>query len=402
MGRTSPWERAAIGANLMGGDGRPRATIFEELTELAQRHGAINLGQGFPDSDGPAELLEIAQRGIASGLNQYAPGRGLPVLREAIAAHQDRFYGLDVDPDTEVLVTTGATEGIAACILGLVGPGDVVVTLEPFYDSYGALLGMAGAIHRTIPLLWPDFQPRPEDIAAAIGPDTRMVFLNTPHNPTGTVLGADALRLIVEAAERVGAVIVSDEVYEHLAFGATHVPVASIPGARGRTLTIGSAGKTFSLTGWKVGWITGPRELVAAVRTVKQFLSYSSGGPFQAAIAHGLGYERSYFDGVAAELGAKKRLLADALTEAGYRVNTPEAGYFLIADASPLGVGDAVPLARALPQQCGVAAIPVGAFVLPGHVAPYGSMLRFAFCKRREVLSAAASALKDWGSRREA
>ncbi|MEE1620734.1 aminotransferase class I/II-fold pyridoxal phosphate-dependent enzyme [Zafaria sp. J156] len=392
-----PWQRAAQGAHLLDDDGRPRPTIFEELTELARLHGAINLGQGFPDADGPQELRDIARGHVADGLNQYAPGRGLPVLRQAVAAHQQRFYGLTPDPDDEVLVTTGATEAIAACILGLVSPGDEVVTLEPFYDSYGALLSMAGAVHKTIPLRWPDFQPRAEDIAAAITPGTRMVFLNTPHNPTGTVLATEALALIASAAERAGAVIVSDEVYEHLVFDGSHVPVATLPGAWDRTLTIGSAGETFSLTGWKVGWITGPRDLVAAVRTVKQFLSYSSGGPFQAAVAHGLGYPDAFFAAVASDLASKRELLASALTDVGFRVNAPAAGYFLMADAADLGVDDAVALARELPSTTGVAAVPVGVFALPGNAGSYASLLRFAFCKHRDVLTAAGRALSEHG-----
>ena len=259
------------------------------MTTLALSTGAINLGQGFPDEDGPVEIKEAAQAAIAAGANQYAPGKGILPLREAIAVHQQRFYGLAPDPQTEIIVTTGATEAIAASLLALVGPGDEVLTFEPFYDSYGAIIGLAGATHVTAPLLAPDFMPDLAALEAAFSNRTKVVLINNPHNPTGAVFPREVLERVVELAAKYDAVIVTDEVYEHLTFGVRHIPVATLPGAAERTLTISSAGKTFSFTGWKIGWLSGPEELVAAARTVKQFLSYSSGTPFQAAIAVGLG-----------------------------------------------------------------------------------------------------------------
>ncbi|GAA3693264.1 aminotransferase class I/II-fold pyridoxal phosphate-dependent enzyme [Zhihengliuella alba] len=374
-------------------------TVFEELTALANRHSAINLGQGFPDSDGPGELRAVAQEAIGlgideGGLNQYAPGTGLPEFRVAVSEHHRRFYGRELDPESEVLATTGATEGIAAAILALVSPGDRVVTLSPFYDSYAAMIGLAGGSHATIPLRWPDFQPRVEDIAAAIAPGTRLVVVNTPHNPTGSVVATEALEAIVRRCREVGARILSDEVYEHLVFEGAHVPVASLPGAGAITLTAGSAGKSFSLTGWKVGWLTGPPELITAARAVKQFLTYSSGGPFQRAVARGLGFDRQFFLAGAARLQEQSRCLGDALTSIGFEVNRPAAGYFLIADARPLGVADARELAYRLPESLGVAAIPVTAFVHPGAREDYASLLRFAFCKRPDVLAEAAERLR--------
>ena len=276
-----PWQRTATGANLLSPDGTLGVTIFEEMTTLALQTGAINLGQGFPDEDGPVEIKAAAQAAIAAGANQYAPGKGILELREAISLHQERFYGLTPDPQTEIIVTTGATEAIAASLLALVGPGDEVLTFEPFYDSYGAIIGLSGARHVTAPLLAPDFMPDLDALEAAFSSRTKVVLINNPHNPTGAVFPREVLERVVELATRYDAVIISDEVYEHLTFGVRHIPVATLPGAAERTLTISSAGKTFSFTGWKIGWLCGPEHLVSAARTVKQFLSYSSGTPFQ-------------------------------------------------------------------------------------------------------------------------
>jgi N-succinyldiaminopimelate aminotransferase len=389
----SAWQRTAAGANLLGADGRLGVTIFEEMTGLAVRHGAINLGQGFPDEDGPAEMAEAARSAILSGANQYAPGQGIPRLREAVAAHQARFYGIGLDPWREVVVTTGATEGIAAAVLALAGPGDEVVTFEPFYDSYGAMIALAGAEHVTVPLGAPSFQPDPAELEAAFGPRTRVVVVNNPHNPTGAVFGRDVLARIVALAAEHDAVIVTDEVYEHLVFGPRHVPVASLPGAAERTLTVSSAGKTFSFTGWKVGWVTGPEELVARVRTIKQFLTYSSGTPFQEAVALGLGYPDSFFEGIAAALRAKRDILAAGLEAAGLEVFRPEGTYFITADAAGLGFDSAVDLARRLPELVGVAAIPVSVFCHPEGAERTRTLLRFAFCKKEPLLQEAASRL---------
>jgi N-succinyldiaminopimelate aminotransferase len=389
----SPWQRTAAGANLLAADGRLGVTIFEEMTALAVRTGAINLGQGFPDEDGPAVMADAAQRAIAEGANQYAPGKGLPVLRQAVAGHQRRFYGLDLDPETEVVITTGATEAIAAAILALAEPGDDVLTFEPFYDSYGAMIGLAGANHVTVPLHAPHFQPDLGELAAAFGPRTRMVILNNPHNPTGAVFGREVLQAVVDLATRHDAVIITDEVYEHLVFGEPHIPVATLPGAGERTLTISSAGKTFSFTGWKVGWVTGPEDLVARVRTVKQFLTYSSGSPFQEAVALGLGLPDDFFTGAAETLRRKRDILAEGLRQAGLTVYLPDGTYFITTDTASIGFDDALDLARKLPELVGVAAIPVSVFCHEDGAKRTRSLLRFAFCKRESVLEEAAGRL---------
>ncbi|SDP52562.1 succinyldiaminopimelate aminotransferase apoenzyme [Arthrobacter sp. ok909] len=388
-----PWQRAATGANLLSADGSLGVTIFEEMTTLALSTGAINLGQGFPDEDGPVEIKEAAQAAIAAGANQYAPGKGILPLREAIAVHQQRFYGLAPDPETEIIVTTGATEAIAASLLALVGPGDEVLTFEPFYDSYGAIIGLSGATHVTAPLLAPDFMPDPAALEAAFSARTKVVLVNNPHNPTGAVFPREVLQRVVELAEKHDAVIITDEVYEHLTFGARHIPIATLPGAAERTLTISSAGKTFSFTGWKIGWISGPAHLMAAARTVKQFLSYSSGTPFQAAIAVGLGLPDEFYTGIADTLRYKRDILSEGLRAAGLDVFTPQGTYFVNVDTSPLGITDSVELARRLPALVGVAAIPVPVFCHADGAERTRSLLRFAFCKQLHVLEEAAERL---------
>ena len=391
----APWTRAARGALLLGEDGIPRPTIFAEMSALASATGALNLGQGFPDEDGPAEVLEAAREAIASGVNQYPPGLGMPVLREAIAEHQRRFYGLQVDPDREVLVTVGATEALAATILAFVEEGDEVVTLEPVYDSYAAVIALAGGRHVPVPLRAPDFQPDPDELRAAVGDRTRIILLNTPHNPTGAILDPAFLDLAIELAHRHDAIVVTDEVYEHLVFdGRVHVPAATRPGAAGRVISISSAGKTFSTTGWKIGWLTASPELRDAVLAVKQFLSYVGGAPFQPAIARGLGLPDSFYRDTAAALQSKRDLLSDALRTAGFEVSRPSGSYFVIADAAPLGVTDAEDFCRRLPALAGVVGIPLTAFVHPERRAPYRTLVRFAFCKRTEVLEEAARRLR--------
>jgi N-succinyldiaminopimelate aminotransferase len=389
------WQRAARGAMLLGDDGEQRPTIFAEMSALAVSTGAINLGQGFPDEDGPAEVLEAARQAISDGVNQYPPGLGMPVLRNAIAAHQARFYGLEVDPDREVLVTAGATEALAATILALTEEDDEVVTLEPFYDSYAAIAGLAKVRHVTVPLRGDDFQPDHDELRAAVTDRTRIILINDPHNPTGSVLGRKTLELIVELAHEHDAIIVTDEVYEHLVFGERHTPIASLPGARERTVSISSGGKTFSTTGWKIGWITAPAELVQAILAVKQFLTFVNGAPFQPAIAVGLGLPDSYFVDAAATLEAKCGLLSAGLRKAGFTVSRPRGGYFVIADAAPLGFPDADEACRRLPELAGVVGIPVTAFVRPEHRVDYGSLIRFAFCKKTDVLERAAAQLAD-------
>jgi N-succinyldiaminopimelate aminotransferase len=388
-----PWQRAASGANLLSADGSLGVTIFEEMTALAVKTGAINLGQGFPDEDGPAEIKAAAQAAIASGANQYAPGKGIQPLREAIAHHQERFYGLTPDPATEIIVTTGATEAIAAALLALVEPGDEVLTFEPFYDSYGAIIGLAGATHVTAPLLAPDFMPDMTALEAAFSNRTKAVLINNPHNPTGAVFPRAVLQRVVDLAARHDAVIITDEVYEHLTFGEPHIPIAALPGAAGRTVTISSAGKTFSFTGWKIGWLSGPEDLVAAIRTVKQFLSYSSGMPFQSAIAVGLALPDGFYTGIAETLERKRDILSDGLRAAGLDVFTPQGTYFVNVDTAPLGISDSVDLARRLPELVGVAAIPVPVFCHAEGAERTRSLLRFAFCKKTEVLEEAAARL---------
>nr|WP_210768780.1 aminotransferase class I/II-fold pyridoxal phosphate-dependent enzyme [Arthrobacter sp. E3] len=378
---------------MLSPDGTLGVTIFEEITTLANRHNAINLGQGFPDEDGPAELSRLAQAAIARGENQYAPGKGLLDLRRAVAEHQNRFYGLNPDPDTEIIISTGATEAIAAAILALTGPGDEVLTFEPFYDSYGAMIGLSGASHTTAALLAPDFMPDLATLESSFSRRTKMVIINNPHNPTGAMFPVEVLNEVVRLAIKYDAVILTDEVYEHLTFGPRHIPVSTLPGAAERTLTISSAGKTFSFTGWKIGWLSGPAELVAAARTVKQFLSYSSGTPFQGAIAAGLRMGGDFFTDAAATLARKRDILAEGLRAAGFDMYLPQGTYFINADTQKLGITDATALARRLPELVGVAAIPVPVFCHPEGAKRTRSLLRFAFCKQVPLLEQAAERL---------
>ncbi len=388
------WRRAARGAGLIGPDGSTRPTIFAEMTGLAVRTGAINLGQGFPDEDGPPEVLEAARQSISGGVNQYPPGRGIPDLLSAIAEHQDRIYGLPLDPEREVLVTAGATEALAATLLALVdGPEDEIVVFEPFYDAYAAVAGLAGARLVTVPLRWPDFQPDLDRLRDAVTDRTRLIVVNDPHNPTGAVFSAETRTEIVRLAHAHDAVIVTDEVYEHLVFDRPHVPIATLPGARERTLSISSGGKTFSTTGWKIGWVSGPADLIDAVVAVKQWLTYVNGAPFQPAIAAGLRLPDEYFARAAATLRAKRDLLGVGLRAAGFEVSTPSGSYFTVADASPLGATDADDFCRELPERAGVVAIPLTAFTTPAHRGDYATLVRFAACKRVEVLEDAASRL---------
>nr|BFF18316.1 pyridoxal phosphate-dependent aminotransferase [Promicromonospora thailandica] len=375
-------------------------TIFAEMSALAVRTGAINLGQGFPDVDGPEYVKQAAVRAIEEGRNQYAPGDGVPELRRAVAAHQKRHYGLDVDPDTEVLVTTGATEALTASILALTRPGDEVLTLEPFYDSHAAAIGMSGATHVTAPLVpGPDgFRLDVEALRAAASPRLRMIVLNSPHNPTGTVLTPGELAAVAAVARERDAIVVTDEVYEHLTFGAEHVPMATLPGMAERTLTISSSGKTFSFTGWKVGWVHGPATLVTAVRTVKQFLTYTSGAPFQPAIALALDDDETP-RALAASLAERRDLLCAGLEAAGFTVTRPAGTYFVMADATELlprlGLRDGVELCRRLPELAGVVAIPATAFCRAGSptARALANHVRLTFVKREDVLREAVTRL---------
>ncbi|MFF3943507.1 pyridoxal phosphate-dependent aminotransferase [Streptomyces sp. NPDC001902] len=368
-------------------------TIFAEMSALAVRTGAINLGQGFPDTDGPEEVREAAVRALRDGRgNQYPPGPGVPELRRAVAEHQLRFHGLGFDPDTEVLVTAGATEAIAAAMLGLLEPGDEVIAFEPFYDSYAACIAMAGARRVPLTLRAPSFRPDLDALRAAVTPRTRLLLLNSPHNPTGMVLTREELAAIAELAVERDLIVVTDEVYEHLTYGTEHVPLASFPGMRDRTVTISSAGKTFSFTGWKVGWVTAAPVLVDAVRAAKQYLTYVSAGPFQYAVAEALRLPDAYYRGFREDLRRKRDLLSDGLEAAGFRVFRPEGTYFVTTDIQPLDEKDGLAFCRALPERCGVVAVPNVIFYDDAEEGR--SLVRFAFCKREDVLRESVERLR--------
>ena len=368
-------------------------TIFAEMSALAVTTGSINLGQGFPDTDGPREVARAAADAVLSGRgNQYPPGPGIPELRQAIAEHQKRFYDLALDPDREVLVTAGATEAIAAAMLALLEPGDEVIAFEPYYDSYAACIAMAGARRVPVTLRPPDFRPDLDALRDAVTSRTRLILLNSPHNPTGMVATRAELTAIAELAVQRDLLVVADEVYEHIVFDGEHIPIGTLPGMAGRTVSISSAGKTFSFTGWKIGWVTGTPELVTAVRTAKQFLTYVSGGPFQYAVAAGLGLPDAFYDGLAGGLARKRDLLAAGLAPAGLEVYRPAGTYFITTDIAPLGERDGLEFCRALPQRCGVVAVPNSVFY--DDQAAGRTQVRFAFCKKDEVLAEAATRLQ--------
>jgi N-succinyldiaminopimelate aminotransferase len=367
-------------------------TIFAEMSALAARTGAINLGQGFPDTDGPAAVIEAAARAMRAGANQYPPGPGIPALRAAIAEHQRRFYGIALDPDGEALVTTGATEAIAAALLALCEPGDEVVTFEPYYDSYAACIALADARRRPVTLRPPDYALDPDALAAAFSPRTRLVLLNSPHNPTGKVFTRAELELVATHCRERDVIAVTDEVYEHLVFdGREHVPLSTLPGMAERTLTISSAGKTFSLTGWKIGWATGPRALVSATQTAKQFLTFVSGAPFQPAIAEALGLPDAYYASFRAGLQAKRDRLCAGLEAAGLDVLRPAGTYFVTVDIRSLGEEDGRAFCLALPERAGVVAVPTVVFYDDKEAGR--PLVRFAFCKRDDVIDEAAARL---------
>lgn len=398
---SGPWQDANRGAGLVDAAGRSRPNIFAEMSAIAARTGAVNLGQGFPDYAGPQPVLDAAAAAVLAGRNQYPPGRGAPELTSAIAEHHRRFYGVEVDPATQVCVTAGATEALAAIILGLVRPGDEVVCFEPFYDAYAADIARAGGRQVNVPLRWrPGADDRPAgfdldhaDLRAAFSDRTRMIVVNTPHNPTGVVFTDATLALVAHLAAEHGAIIVADEVYEHLTFGVPHRPTATFPGAEGRTLLIGSGGKTFSVTGWKIGWVTGPAPLVDATFGMKQWLTYVNGAPLQPAIATGLGLPDASYARIADDLRARRDLLCGALAEVGFDVAVPDAGYFVIADAAPLGFTHGDAFCRGLPERCGVVAIPVSSFCSPGR-ADVRSLVRFAYCKNDATLAEAVRRLR--------
>jgi N-succinyldiaminopimelate aminotransferase len=367
-------------------------TIFAEMSARAVATGSINLGQGFPDRDGPAPIARAAADAILQGRgNQYPPGPGVPELRRAIAAHARRFYDLRYDPDSEVLVTTGATEAVAAAILALVEPGDEVIAFEPYYDSYAANIAMAGGVRVPVTLRPPDFRPDLDELTKAITGRTRLILLNTPHNPTGTVFTRDELAAVATLAIENDLLVVTDEVYEHLIFDGEHIPIVQFPGMRERTVSISSAGKTFSFTGWKIGWVTAAPELVTAVKTAKQFLTFVSGGPFQYAIAEALMLPDEYFATLRDELKAQRDLFTAGLAGLGFGVRPPQGTYFVTADISGLTDLDGTEFCRLLPDRAGVVAIPVGIFYDDKDAGR--TRVRFAFCKRPEVLTEALARL---------
>ncbi len=368
-------------------------TIFAEMTALATEHGAVNLGQGFPDFEGPEEIKEAAIAAMRAGHNQYCPSHGIPALRQAIAAHQKRFYDLDYDADREVTVFAGATEAIAATLLALCEAGDEVVLFEPFYDSYRATVAMAGASPRVIPLRDPDFRYDPELLELSIGPKTRVLVLNSPHNPTGKVFSRAELEHIAKLCIQHDVLVLSDEVYEHLVFEGEHVPISSLPGMKERTVSISSSGKTFSLTGWKIGWATASPDLTRAIRTSHQFITFCNGTPFQHGIAHALRMGDDFFDTFLSEYRVRRDKLCAGLRDVGFTVLEPAGTYFACVDIRSLGFSDDKTLCRLLPETVGVAAIPNSAFYLDPRRGRH--LVRFAFCKTDPVLDEGVARLRS-------
>jgi N-succinyldiaminopimelate aminotransferase len=374
-------------------------TIFAEMSALATRLGAVNLGQGFPDEDGPGEMLKVAQNAIADGINQYPPGLGLPELRQAIAAQRKRVHGVEYDPDTEVLVTVGATEAIAASLIGLVEPGSDVLVIEPFYDSYSPVIAMAGCERRAVPLVphGRGFAIDTESLRRAVTEQTKALILNSPHNPTGAVASAAEMRAVAALAVEHDLLVITDEVYEALVFdGHRHLTLASYPGMRDRTVTISSAAKMFNATGWKIGWACGAPELIAGVRAAKQYLTYVGGAPFQPAVAHALNHEDGWVADLRDSFQAKRDRLGSALAEIGFEVHDSRGTYFLCADPRPLGYDDSTAFCAELPTKAGVAAIPMSAFCDPEapHADVWNHLVRFAFCKRDDTLDEAIRRLQ--------
>lgn len=373
-------------------------TVFAEMSALAAKIGAVNLGQGFPDEDGPPAMLAEASRAIADGVNQYPPGPGIQPLREAIAADRLAKYGTAYDPDSEVLVTVGATEAIAAAVIGLVEPGSDVLVIEPYYDSYAPTIAMAGARRVPVPLVADGrgFALDVDALRRAVTPKASALIVNSPHNPTGMVLSPGELASIAEIACAADLVVITDEVYEHLVFdGGRHIPLASMPGMAERTVTISSAAKMFNCTGWKIGWACAPAPLIAGIRAAKQFLTYVGGAPFQPAVALALTSEQAWVTELRKSLQGKRDRLASALTDLGFEVHHSGGTYFLCADPRPLGYDDSTAFCWDLPTRVGVAAIPLSAFCDPGpgHGDDWNHLVRFAFCKRDETLDEAIARL---------
>ena len=393
----APWQRMAAGGGLLDPAGRLRSTVFEEMTALARRTGSVNLGQGFPDFHPPQAVVEAASSALQAGHHQYAPIAGVPALREAVAAHQRTHYGLDLDPEAEVLVCAGATEGLTAALLSVLQPGDEVVLFEPRYDLYGAVVEFAGATPVPVPLLPPHFVPDPDDVRAAFSPRTRAVVLNDPHNPTGTVASREFKELLVELATEFDAVVITDEVYEHLRFDGPHEPLASLPGAAPRTLSVSSAGNTFSATGWRVGWVSGPPELLRGVVAVKTYMSHSAAAPLQHAVAEALALPPQFYADLLEQYRQRRDVVVSGLQAAGLTPPEPQGTFFTVADVSghyPLaGVEDAAGLAQHWAETAGVVGIPVSAFAGAENRGLYADWLRLAFCKQADVLRGAMAGL---------
>lgn len=394
------FERVGLAAGLMGADGHWRSTIFEEMSALASRYGAINLGQGFPDTDGPADMLDAAADALASGVNQYATISGNPALRQAIAEHQQRFYGISLDPATQVTVTAGASEALAATIAALVEPGDEVILFEPYYDLYPAAAALAGARVRTVPLLPPTFEPDLDALESAFSARTALVVVNDPHNPTGAVFSAEAKTKIVELATKFNAVILADQVYEHLVFDGPYRPIQTLPGAAERTVAVSAISKTHSATGWRVGWMTGPADLILPIRLVKGYFTHSAAAPLQAAAAVGVGLGDDFYTGVQARYAQQRQVLVDSLADSPWAVTPPAGTFFAVADVAQVlaeqGLTSAEELCQRLPEQAGVALIPLTAFTTESYRQQVETYVRFAFCKRPEVLQDAAAHLRAY------
>ena len=367
-------------------------TIFAEMSALAVKTGAINLGQGFPDTDGPQEIAELAITAIRDGHNQYPPGLGIKKLRDAISHHQMRFYGLEFDPETEVLVTAGATEAIAASLLAICEQGDEIITFEPYYDSYAASIALAGGVRRVVTLNTPEYTFSIDDLEKLINGKTKAILLNSPHNPTGKVFTHNELSQIANLCIEHDLVAICDEVYEDLVFEGEHIPLIQYPGMRDRTIQISSAGKTFSFTGWKIGWVCAQPALLDTVRTAKQFLTYVNGAPFQHAIAEALNLSDHYFDNFLEDMRVKRDCLSQGLEKAGLTTFTPQGTYFVTADIEKLGYEDGKQFCLDLPVQCGVVAVPNVVFYDNKDLG--STLIRFAFCKKLDVLEEAVERLQ--------
>lgn len=396
-----PWHDLARGAGLMQDSGALRSTIFDETSVLARAHGAVNLGQGFPDADGPAAMIEAAAEALRSGLNQYSPERGLPELREAIAAQQLATQSRELDPQTQVVVTAGAAEALAASLLSILRPGDEVVVLEPHYDLYAAIVAFAGGVLRPVALRPPEFGVDLEDLRAAFSDRTAAVLVNDPHNPTGTVLSPETAREIARLAVEHDAVILTDEVYEHLRYDGAHLSLAAGASSsmlepelaeqvRERTLVVSSASKSLQVTGWRIGWVSGPADLISGVSAVKTYLSHSAAAPLQKAVGAGLRDLQTWGQTLAAEQAQRSALVGQALWDLGLQVAQPSGSYYVVADFSPLfdryGATTSAEMSRALIEQAGLALLPLSAFAAPENQELYAGWMRVAACKRESTL----------------